>query len=139
MRADELFLAALDTVKNASQNARSQAYLEIAESELSLGKRDAAKATLQLFVEAKSVDQPWSQLDMLLRSAILAKKMGDDVLAHNMFDQAIEKQKTLNELNQSNGFRVIAEAQATAGDIKGAMKTASRIKCFEKKNGFFEG
>jgi tetratricopeptide (TPR) repeat protein len=106
---------------------RARAYWETADAQLSVGKADAAKATLRRLVEKVEIKEPWAKVVALSECAALAAKAKDEQTAHLLFRRAVEAHNNVDALNKQIALQQIAVAQAGVGYIDDALKTASMI------------
>jgi hypothetical protein len=127
-RAEAQFTLAIDAASGLKDEVdRGWRLWETADAQLSVGKADAAKATIRQLAETSNAKDTWAKFAALWRAAVLAAKAKDDQTAHQLFRRAIDAQKDVNALNKLNALNQVAVAQADAGYIQDALKTASMV------------
>jgi tetratricopeptide (TPR) repeat protein len=129
-RAMEFFKFAIHTASGLDDEFdRSEALCKIAEIQLMVGMPDAAKATInRLEQSVKEVKDPGKKVTALRQAGLVAAKAKDDLQARRFFKQAIEAQKLRKGEDANEALEDIALAQAVAGSIDDALKTASNFK-----------
>jgi tetratricopeptide (TPR) repeat protein len=128
-RAEEQFARAADSTANLKDEMdRARALLEVADAELTVGRVDAAKSTIRQLAGAVEFKDPWARVATLWETAALAARANDEQAARRLFHGAVEAQKSVNAINQTNALEQIATAQAKAGYIDDALNTAWMIK-----------
>jgi tetratricopeptide (TPR) repeat protein len=120
-------IEAAASLKNEDDRAR--ALWEIAEAQRITGAVDAAKATIRrLALEAGDFKDPWAKVAALRESALLFARVKDKKSAQSLFARATECHSAVDALNKFGALEGIAIAQAKAGYVDDALKTAWTIK-----------
>jgi tetratricopeptide (TPR) repeat protein len=128
-RAADEFTAALDLAGHLQDDLdRAWATWEIAGSQLSIGKVDAARETIRRLLDTMEIKAPWATFLALQECAVLAARANDRQTARRLFRRAIRAQKAVNDLNKLNALKQVAVAQAGVGYVDDALRTARMIQ-----------
>jgi tetratricopeptide (TPR) repeat protein len=129
-QARKYFIMAIDTAASIDDDFdRARTLQETADAQRLAGLCDDARTTLLRLVEnAERHKDRWTRTCALRECAVLAARLNESDSAQNLFDRAIRLHSSVEGSNPFGPLAYIAVAQASAGFIDGARKTALMIK-----------
>lgn len=133
-RAAEHFKLALDVAASLKDDSeRGRAMWETAEAQVKVRYIDAAKATIRKLQETPDFKDPWDRYT--IGCAVLSAKAKDEEAARRLFLRAFDARNAVDSINKSNALMYLAKAQAGAGFLQDALKTAYTIPHGESEFG----
>jgi hypothetical protein len=129
-RATDYFARAADTAAClAGEGDRAAGLSGVAEAQRSAGSpAGAAETVRRLAAAAERFKDPWISVLGLRQAAALTARLGDRATARDLFERAVARSRALTRSNRLSAIGHVAAAQAEAGLIDDAARTAAAIE-----------
>jgi tetratricopeptide (TPR) repeat protein len=137
-QAAKYFTQAIETATTIKGDfERARAFWETADAQRLAGFVDQAKATTRRLADDAEIKDTWARVAALRECAVLAARLKDIETAQSFFARAIKSRQAVPEVSKLGALELIATAQARAGLLDDARKTAFMMTRSEREHALY--